>query len=145
MGPTSGISFLNRAWQRLRRHRGSITASALPGAENTYMSTFETYRGPVTIPTSTPYALPSWAEAINLVARYFDFAVPTYRFLHRGTIHNWLMEMYQQSNENTRTVPGHDAIIFMIFATSSLYNIDMEGKTVDRGQGLYEQRYSFKL
>jgi hypothetical protein len=41
------------------------------------------------------FVLPPKDDARTLVARYFEFAVATHRFLHRPTVESWLEEFYE--------------------------------------------------
>jgi hypothetical protein len=52
-------------------------------------------------------------DAQRLVDRYFDFAMPTYRFLHRPTIQEWFVEFYDAA--------AKVALLFMILAHARVY------------------------
>lgn len=54
------------------------------------------------------------------VHRYFDFASPTYRILHQGTVEHWVEKLYEQTlvSETAR------AIVLMICAISSFYHTE---------------------
>ncbi|KAH7416810.1 hypothetical protein BKA64DRAFT_691375 [Cadophora sp. MPI-SDFR-AT-0126] len=108
VGPSSGVSFLLRVQKKLHQkvsfsHKSSIF-------------TF----GDAPLPKYDPsfFLLPPKADAEILVARYFDFAVATHRFLHRPTVESWLEEFYdnlgvmlQKDGAKERT-----ALLFMVFA-----------------------------
>lgn len=137
MGPTSGLSFLNRAWQRL--HQDSASPKA-------FSSAIMTGEKSLTLTTSVPFALPAWTDAVGLVSRYFDFVVPTHRFLHRGTVHEWLSEMYKAGTEHASSdgpTSDREAMVFMIFASSLLYKDRADGSIADAEEESYQRRYGF--
>lgn len=67
-------------------------------------------------------------DAQRLVDRYFDFAMPTYRFLHRPTIQKWFVEFYDTLGlmRNARSAPSKIALLFMVFAQGRVYMPDEE-------------------
>lgn len=69
------------------------------------------------------FFVPPKEDTKRLVERYFDFAVPTHRYLHRSTVEAWLDEFYATSGSMTRAdeAPAKLAVLFMVFAQASLY------------------------
>lgn len=65
-------------------------------------------------------------EAQRLVDRYFDFAMPTYRFLHRPTIQEWFGEFYDTFGvmRDADTAPAKIALLLMVFAQGAVYMPD---------------------
>lgn len=113
VGPSSGASFLLRVQKKLHRE---TTLS-----QDSSIFTF----GDAPLPEFDPsfFVLPPKPDAENLVARYFDFAVPTYRFLHRPTIELWLHEFYDNLGTFQRKAgaKGRTALLFMVFAEARKY------------------------
>lgn len=113
VGPSSGVSFLRRVQKRLHQ------TSSL-----TYSSSIFAF-GDAPLPDFDPtfFFLPPKSEAEELVARYFDFAVPTHRFLHRPTIEMWLKEFYETKGvmENEKDALGRSALLLMVFAQATEY------------------------
>ncbi|EFW99074.1 nonribosomal peptide synthetase-like protein [Grosmannia clavigera kw1407] len=115
VGPSSGVSFLLRVQKRLHE-----TVSFSQAASSSIF-TF----GDAPLPeydASFPLLL-TRSEANSLLERYFDFAVPTHRFLHRPTVEAWLAEFYatkgsMASHEDTR---ARIAVLFMVFAMATEY------------------------
>lgn len=108
VGPSSGVSFLLRVQKKLHQK--------VSFSQNTSIFTF----GDAPLPDFDPsfLVLPPKAEAQMLVARYFDFAIATHRFLHRPTVEEWLKDFYdgvgvmrQKDGARERT-----ALLFMVFA-----------------------------
>ncbi|KAL4922880.1 hypothetical protein BDW62DRAFT_207531 [Aspergillus aurantiobrunneus] len=124
LGPASGVSFLNRVWRRLHQDE----TSAVPGEvqseswpKNT--SVFMFGDKPYTDYRNAGFTLPAFEKALELVSRYFDYAMVTYRFLHRGSVEEWLRQVYSHriSSSNLPTGPlvARASIILMIFAVST--------------------------
>lgn len=111
VGPSSGVSFLLRVQKKLHQK--------ISFSQNTSIFTF----GDAPLPEFDPsfLVLPPKAEAEMLVARYFDFAIATHRFLHRPTVEGWLEDFYdglgvtkQKDGAKERT-----ALLFMVFAQAT--------------------------
>jgi hypothetical protein len=72
---------------------------------------------------------------MRLLERYFNFAMPTYRFLHRGTVEGWLDEMCKESEHGSWDSPamskGRVALVLMLLATAALYKEDDTGPIHD--------------
>jgi hypothetical protein len=126
LGPASGVSFLNRVWRRL--HQDEIRA--IPGEVQNEpspksTSVFRFGDRPYSDCREAGFILPPFERARELVEIYFDFSMVTYRFLHRGSVENWLKQMYESNissmNPPTGLMVARTAIILIIFAVSSLY------------------------
>ncbi|KAG4034570.1 hypothetical protein MFRU_003g05280 [Monilinia fructicola] len=113
VGPSSGASFLLRVQKKLHQE---VTLS-----HNSSIFTF----GDAPLPDYDPsfFVLPPKPDAKSLVARYFDFAVPTHRFLHRPTLEAWVDEFYDNLGTFQRKggAKGRTALIFMVFAQAKDY------------------------
>jgi hypothetical protein len=61
--------------------------------------------------------------AQRLLDRYFDFAMPTYRFLHRPTVQKWFTEFYDTLGmmHDPDGAPAKIALLFMVFAQARVY------------------------
>ncbi|KNG85009.1 C6 transcription factor [Aspergillus nomiae NRRL 13137] len=126
LGPASGVSFLNRVWRRL--HQDEI--GAVPGdfqKESCSKSTSVFMFGdrPYSDDREAGFTLPSIERARELVEIYFDFSMVTYRFLHRGTVEDWLKQVYESNisslNPPTGPMVARAAIVLIIFAVGSLH------------------------
>jgi hypothetical protein len=70
-------------------------------------------------------SLPDEAEGNIFVNRYFDFAMATYRFLHQPTVIGWHKRLHEdQRNGTSILLPIQKAILLLVFATGTLYNVD---------------------
>ncbi|KAH6670856.1 fungal-specific transcription factor domain-containing protein [Plectosphaerella plurivora] len=125
VGPSSGVSFLLRMQKRLQ---GSQTFSQgtpifnfgdAPLSRNNIVSGVGQDQQP-------PYLNPSFYLSLTrehtkkLLERYFDFAVPMDRFLHRPTVEHWLEEFYDTMGAMNDPVeaPTRTAVLFMMFAVA---------------------------
>lgn len=113
VGPASGVSFLLRVQKRLHQTLTFSKASSI--------FTF----GDAPLPDFDPsfFVLPPRDEAQRLTDRYFDFAVPTHRFLHRPTVNAWLDELYDTMGimHSKEEAPARIAVLFMVFAQAREY------------------------
>jgi hypothetical protein len=127
IGPTSGLAFLHRAKGRLRKDFSSSTRNAVDvprGASSIF--TFGDKPHPDV--SALTLVLPSRQQAREHAKRYFEFAVPTYRFLHEGTLEGWLEKFMDEAemtgNISKRLSDGKAAAVLMVLATSMLYRVD---------------------
>ncbi|KAF5022815.1 hypothetical protein F66182_5109 [Fusarium sp. NRRL 66182] len=115
IGPASGVSFLLRVQKRLHQ----AIAFSGPGSIFTFGD------APLRNPDYDPnfcMMLPK-EDAQRLVDRYFDFAMPTYRFLHRPTIQEWFNEFYETlgTMHDANNAAAKVALLFMILAHARCY------------------------
>ncbi|KAF2478204.1 uncharacterized protein BDR25DRAFT_330733 [Lindgomyces ingoldianus] len=113
VGPASGVSFLLRIQRRLHQNSSLSHESSI--------FTF----GDAPLPEFDPtfFVLPPKADAQRLVERYFDFASPTHRFLHRPSIEKMLQEFYETMGDmrNKEDAPAKTALLLIIFAQAQAY------------------------
>lgn len=136
LGPSSGISFLNRVWQRLHQDESSAITDELQNecsSRNT--SVFMFGDKPYSTFQESGFTLPPYDKARELVDIYFDFAIVTYRFLHRGSVDDWLRQVYENNisfaNPPTGKMVARTAIVLMVFAVATLYEEQHPGRSQD--------------
>ena len=116
VGPSSGVSFLLRLQKKLVHQKSSNFSS------DSSIFTF----GDAPLPEYDPsfFVLPLKDEAHRMLARYFDFATPTHRFLHRPTVEGWLEELYSNLGVLKQKEGAHEriAVLFMVFAMAKEYS-----------------------
>lgn len=125
VGPSSGVAFLLRVQKRLEKsvsfpHSSSVFNfgdAPLP-QYNSNASAISPMTGPQPYFDTTFSMMLSREYTVRLVQRYFDFAVPVDRFLHRPTIERWLAEFYDTMGamHSRDDAPAQTAILFMVFA-----------------------------
>lgn len=113
VGPASGASFLLRIQKSLLKQQSSLSSE----------SSIFTF-GDLPLPEfdASFLILPERKDAEALVARYFEFAAATHRFLHRPTVEEWLRELYE--NDGMKYKPSarsRTALLFMVFAQARIY------------------------
>lgn len=113
VGPASGASFLIRIQKRV------FETLKLP--QNSSIFTF----GDAPLPDvdTSFFLLPPREDTKKLLDKYFDFAVPTHRYLHKPTVEAWFEELYAMSGnvDSTDEARARAAVLFMVFAQASLY------------------------
>lgn len=97
----------------------------MPSESSKNASVFMFGDKPYTNYQDTGFTLPPFQKALELVGIYFDFSMVTYRFLHRGSVEDWLRQVYESdisfSNPPTGQLVSRAAVILMIFAVATLY------------------------
>lgn len=129
--PTSGLTFLHRAWKRLSAQNAqSMPDVVKTSAENQPV----TMAGDRPLPESDermPIRLPSPSENRMLLALYFDVCIATYRFLHRPAVEKWLA-IVERNVEESRPVwfeIGHAraAIVLVALAIATTHQEKSKG------------------
>jgi hypothetical protein len=124
VGDASGVSFLLRVQRKLSHQR---TASSSESSIFTF--------GDLPLPEldSTHFLiLPPRSVAEELLARYFEFASATHRYLHRGTVEEWLSALYDThgSMRGHTDARSKTAVLLMVFAHAENFPKSRAG-TVD--------------
>ncbi|KAI7326622.1 hypothetical protein KC315_g7472 [Hortaea werneckii] len=122
LGPTSPFSFLRRASRRFG-HLGTPHADEQDSELDVSIFSYGDRRLP-DLPT-TGASLPEQAKASALMKRYFEFAAPTYRFLHEPTIGDWydrVSTTQQNPSQPHLLAPIQRAILFLVMAIATLYS-----------------------
>lgn len=87
--PTSGLTFLHRAWRKVFAQRGEMALHGSNEAEKHQLLTSAGDRV-FYIDLQEPERVPDATKARELLSFYFDTCVVTYRMFHRGTVERWL-------------------------------------------------------
>ena len=115
IGPASGVSFLQRVQKRL----GQTASFSQPDSIFTFG---DAPLASVDADLSLCMMIPR-EFAQQLFDRYFDFAMPTYRFLHRPTAQAWFAEFYDtfgSMHDRQRAAPKI-ALVLMVLAHGRVY------------------------
>ncbi|KAF4973838.1 hypothetical protein F66182_17698, partial [Fusarium sp. NRRL 66182] len=117
-GPASAHSFLYRVVEKFHQSEYR-TAKALASGELPADKSIFTFGDAHYSDLDESQArFPDWSTTQECVRRYFEFASPTYRILHQGTVEQWVDTIYQQAPVSET----EKAIVLMICAISSLYH-----------------------
>ncbi|KAI7286475.1 hypothetical protein KC345_g1151 [Hortaea werneckii] len=122
LGPTSPFSFLRRASRRFG-HLGTPHADEQDSEVDVSIFSYGDRRLPDL--STTAVRLPEQAEASALIKRYFEFAAPTYRFLHEPTIRHWydrVSAIQKNPSQPCLLAPIQRAIVFLVMAIATLYS-----------------------
>lgn len=115
IGPASGVSFLQRVQKRL----GQTVSFSQPDSIFTFGD------APLaSVDTDLSLCMMIRREfAQQLFDRYFDFAMPTYRFLHRPTAQAWFAEFYDTfgSMHDGQRAAAKIALVLMVLAHGRVY------------------------
>lgn len=113
VGPASGVSFLLRVQRRVYQTLKFPPSSSIFTFGDAPLPDFDV----------SFFVLPPKDVTRKLLVRYFDFAVPTHRFLHRPTVEAWFEDLYTTNGCMTSRdeAPARTALLFMVFAQASLY------------------------
>ncbi|KIW20307.1 hypothetical protein PV08_00882 [Exophiala spinifera] len=84
IGPSAGVSFLYHIWNRSGTAEEEVSLPTAP---------LTCHGDAPQPPINMNQPLPTREEAITLVERYFQFAVPTYRFLLRPSTERWISQL----------------------------------------------------
>lgn len=146
IGPTSGIAFLHRAQRRFQQDFVRSASSTFDGQGTRNTSVFSFGDGWFPDYAASEFSFPSKYEAKHLLDRYFDFAMPTYRFLHRPTVNAWLEVLCndhedQRFQSSTLSSPKV-AIVLLTLATAKLYGEDSDGLLRDGEAKDFAERYA---
>ncbi|KAF2718500.1 hypothetical protein K431DRAFT_136038 [Polychaeton citri CBS 116435] len=127
VGKASAYSFLQHAWKKFGK---DVPDSQIPGNTlnaddgNIFSAGDKKF-------TSREYGeieLPEQPTTAALVSLYFEFAMPTYRFLHEPTIREWLKAypaLHVSINPNKLGLsPAQQAILLTVLATAFLFQKD---------------------
>ncbi|KAH8726452.1 fungal-specific transcription factor domain-containing protein [Phaeosphaeriaceae sp. PMI808] len=113
IGSSSAVSFLLRIQKRLNQNSSFSHDSSI--------FTF----GDAPLPEFDPsfFVLPPKPDAQRLVERYFDYAAPTHRFLHRPTIEKLVEEFYETQGDmrSKEDAPAKTALLLIVFAQAQAY------------------------
>lgn len=105
VGAASGLSFLQQAVEHMETQEAS-TGIANNAANTGYLSPtsasiFDSGDMPPLLLPSDKFLMPSKSESDGMLALYFDFATPTYRFFHRPSVEDWASQLYETLGKPT--------------------------------------------
>ncbi|KAG4436140.1 hypothetical protein IFR05_008383 [Cadophora sp. M221] len=125
IGPTSGLAFLSRSQRRFQQ---DFIESRSSNVEQSSQTSIFSYGDGWISDRDPDFTFPGRNETKYLLQQYFDFAMPTYRFLHRDTAETWLEIIHttiEKGSSRENPVPNaKNASIILILATAKLYNYD---------------------
>jgi hypothetical protein len=127
LGPSSAQSFLGKALQRHEREAMQNPVTSRDTHVETETSTLSFGDVRVRQPDIAKFAWPEYRTATILLERFFEFASPTYRYMHEPSMQDWLERMYNKADVPIAT----QACILLIFASACVFTVDRYGDLVD--------------
>lgn len=123
LDPTSGLTFLHRAWKRLSAHSFQAMPDLQNGAEKNQRMAHAGDR-PFNFNRSTALPIQDRQATMELVGYYFDGCIATYRFLHHQTVTAWLQSLLDNVEQSLHISHGignaKSAVILAILAIATL-------------------------
>ncbi|KAJ6446786.1 C-x8-C-x5-C-x3-H type zinc finger protein [Purpureocillium lavendulum] len=121
--PTSGFSFLHRAWKRLSsRNAGSIQGDSRTVSSDKPLAERREH---------APLQLPDPSESRRLLALYFDVCIATYRVLHHPTVEEWLTIVERNVNQGQpawhRLGRSRAAVVLAVLAIAATHHEKSKG------------------
>ncbi|KAF3930306.1 hypothetical protein ABW19_dt0200690 [Dactylella cylindrospora] len=125
--PTSGLTFLHRAWKRLATQKSSVDSDGNEKRQMWMAAGDE----PFAIQVDGILLIPDKAVSRDLLNFYFESCVVTYRFLHQPSVMTWLdaMDANMQQNLPLWNGVGHAraTIVLTILAIASIRQEKIRG------------------
>jgi hypothetical protein len=144
IGPTSGIAFMHRVQRRFKQDLAATISDKANGRSPIKSPVFSFGDGYFPDYSSSDLVLPSREKAKQLIDRYFDFAMPTYRFLHRAIVDGWVevmcTENQSRAHEMQTLSDARVSIVLLLFATAMLYGTEGTSLSHNSEEIDYEQR-----
>ncbi|KAH8807373.1 fungal-specific transcription factor domain-containing protein [Xylogone sp. PMI_703] len=122
-GPSSPITFLERAWKRFKQnHISSAPSTAEDEAADERLIKAPGDAFPQ-LSDGIVNIIPTEQHATQLVTKYFDISNYLFIFLHRNRVSEWVEALYQQPR-NSKTARkflscSKTTVLLMIFATTT--------------------------
>lgn len=131
VGAASGLSFLQQAVQHIESQKDSSdvvdSAVDVEYASPASASIFNSGDMPSLSRPSDRFVMPSKDESNRMLARYFEFATPTYRFFHRPTVESWACQLCLPPDTNntkqreTKLDGVRAAAVYLVWAQAIEY------------------------
>lgn len=136
---SSAYGFLKRAWERFGKEAGDVGSLTVADQAEYHEVPVLSYgdRFVRHSPRSDGSELLSKEFSSELLSTYFDFAMPTYRFLHRQAIEKWHEDLY---NSSAALLPVRKALVLLVLATALLFrgtNSADDSRSRDDSEDLY--------
>ena len=129
--PTSGLSFLHRAWRRISNNENSqVVNSELGSVEDSQLLASA---GDKPFQEKGELRMPSLDKSRDLLSMYFDVCIATYRLLHRTTVESWLEKVSQNVELNKPLSFGvgraKAAVVLSVLAVASFHEEKTRGSS----------------
>ncbi|KAH7071537.1 fungal-specific transcription factor domain-containing protein [Paraphoma chrysanthemicola] len=93
--PTSGLSFLHRAWRRISNNENSQVMAGQAGTGEDHQLLIRA--GDKPFAKSSRMQMPSLSRGQDLLELYFNVCIATYRLLHRPSVEGWCTTVFENA------------------------------------------------
>jgi hypothetical protein len=133
--PTSGLSFLYRAWRRISNNNSTqVMAGHLGSTEGNQLLISA---GDKPLQRSGKLQMPSPSRGSSLIELYFDVCIATYRILHKPSVEEWCTAVltHDTSHCSLRTGVGNarTAVVLSVLAIASFHEEKTRDSTISPG------------
>lgn len=122
-GPSSPITFLDRAWKRLRKSHLSASLRNVPHDAVIEGSSWTIEDVDARRTLGNIFDVLPEQEALLLVEKYFQVSTPLFHFLHQGSVKEWVTTLYRSRIDGISYLQslkhGNITILLMIFAAAT--------------------------
>jgi hypothetical protein len=129
--PTSGLSFLHRAWRRISNKESSQVMAGHLGSTEEHQPL--TSAGDKPLQRLGKLQMPSLSKGRKLLELYFDVCIATYRILHRPSVEEWCVTVLANNTSHHSLSAGvgnaRTAVVLSVLGIASFH----EEKTRDGG------------
>lgn len=109
VGTSSNVSFFLQLRRRLQKRANKVASTSIFTFGDAALPEFD----------SLSFVFPPREVAIELVDKYFLISSPTDRFLHRGTIEEWLNNAYSPNPDQSYVTKLWNAVLLVVFGTAT--------------------------
>lgn len=129
--PTSGLSFLHRAWRRISNNENSqVMNGQLASVEYNQLLQCA---GDKPFQETGQVRIPSLGKSREMFTVYFDVCIATYRLIHRPTVESWLEKVTHNVQFNRHLSFGlgraKAAVVLAVLAVASLHEEKTRGNS----------------
>lgn len=145
VGPTAGISFLYHPWNKGEENSSRISHEAEGTAGTSCLIPLDSYGDfPQSVLQQPESPFPTYLSPDQIsvtLERYFRFATPTYRYMHRPTLEKWAIHFV---NDDPRLGNAQRACVLLACAQSLLYTVRSSGYVTEDYEGVKQSRICFQ-
>ena len=145
VGPTAGISFLYHPWNKGEERTSRVPLEPHGTADAPSLVPLDCYGDfPQSIlqQPESPYPTHLSPDQISVtLERYFRFATPTYRYMHRPTLEKWANRYV---NDDPKLGNAQRACVLLALAQSLLYTVRSDGYVTEDNENIRQSRLCYQ-
>lgn len=144
IGPAAGISFLYHPWNKTRDRtsRAEGIAGTVSTSSSAPLNSYGDFPESVLPRPQSQFATRLTPDQISItLERYFRFATPTYRYMHRPTLEKWGL-LYV--NDDPRLGNAQRACVLLASAQSLLYTVKSDCYVTEDCDGIRQSWLCFQ-